>query len=205
MTEEASAKPAGRFIIPLLIAIFIAPFLASWLLFNFSDLGKRAGTANHGRLITPPKPLPDLSLSDPVSGSNNLSLHGKWSLLYLVKGNCSDQCEKNLYVMRQLRLAMGKEVHRVQRVLLVVNNDTAVLSADQLKDYKGQLVTIVNDREGEELLANFKLADEDQPIRADRLYLVDPLGNLMMTYPPAVEPGGIIKDLKRLLKYSRIG
>ena len=39
----------------------------------------------------------------------------------------------------------------------------------------------------------------------DRIYVVDPLGNLMMSYPAGADPNGIRKDLARLLRVSRIG
>jgi hypothetical protein len=41
------------------------------------------------------------------------------------------------------------------------------------------------------------------PLR--HIYVVDPLGNLMMRYPEDPDPGRVIKDLERLLKLSRIG
>ena len=42
-------------------------------------------------------------------------------------------------------------------------------------------------------------------MRVDHIYLVDPLGNLMMRFPRDPDPSKMIKDLQRLLKYSRVG
>ena len=39
----------------------------------------------------------------------------------------------------------------------------------------------------------------------DHIYLVDPLGNLMMRFPRDPDPSKMLKDLQRLLKYSGIG
>jgi hypothetical protein len=43
------------------------------------------------------------------------------------------------------------------------------------------------------------------PETADRLYLIDPLGNLMMSYAPDAKPKGLLEDLKRLLGLSQVG
>jgi hypothetical protein len=40
---------------------------------------------------------------------------------------------------------------------------------------------------------------------SDHIYLVDPLGNLMLRFPRDPEPRLMIKDLARLLKASQIG
>ena len=68
----------------------------------------------------------------------------------------------------------------------------------------GQVMAALPDRVPPELLETFVL-DEQDPMRAGRVYLVDPLGNLMMSYQPEDEPSGMIKDLERLLKYSGLG
>jgi len=39
----------------------------------------------------------------------------------------------------------------------------------------------------------------------NRIYIVDPLGNLMMSYPADADPSKMRKDLSRLLKVSHVG
>jgi glutathione peroxidase-family protein len=58
---------------------------------------------------------------------------------------------------------------------------------------------------GQQAVVEVFSLDEQQPMAARRVYLVDPLGNLMMRYEPDDEPKGMIKDLERLLKYSGLG
>ena len=70
--------------------------------------------------------------------------------------------------------------------------------------FPGQVMAVLQDPVPAELLETFVL-DEQDPMRAGRVYLVDPLGNLMMGYQPEDEPSGMIKDLERLLKYSGLG
>ncbi len=190
----------------LLLAAFALPPLLSWVLFNFTDLGRGTGAGAHGTLVAPPRPVPDWSLVNPADGTDtDRRLHGKWTLVYLLDGKCGETCLGNLYRMRQLRLATGKYAQRVQRAVLVVDNDRSALTQEQLTDYPGQLVVYPEGIDIGSLLSLFRLTPDDLPLAEGRLYLVDPQGNLMMAYPAAAAPGGIIKDLTRLLKYSRIG
>ena len=186
-----------------LLAVFVLPPLLSWYAFNYTDLGKQRDTGGHGTLITPPRPLPDWTLVD--RGGAATPLHGKWTLVYPLRGKCREACLENLYRMRQLRLAAGKNAGRVQRAVLVVHGDRNAVTAEQLQDFPGQLVLFPEGMDGDALRSLFGLSAGDRPFTEDRLYLVDPLGNLMMGYAGTADPGGIIKDLARLLKYSRIG
>ena len=189
-----------------LVAVFALPPLLSWFLFNYTDVGREPGGGGHGALVAPPRPVPDwtlVNLTDHAAADRRL--HGKWTLVYLLNGECLDACLGNLYKMRQLRLATGKYAQRVQRAVLVVNDDRHALTREQLSDYPGQLVLYPEDIDIDNLQSLFKLTADDRPFIAQRLYLIDPLGNLMMSYAAATPPEGIIKDLMRLLKYSRIG
>ena len=195
-----------QLILILLFAVFALPTLLSWFLFNYTEVGRATGGGEHGTLVNPPRPVPDLTLVNLADHTDaDKRLHGKWTLVYLLNGNCGEACLENLYKMRQLRLATGKYAQRVQRAVLVVTNDRQALTREQLSDYPGQYVLYPESIDADSLLSLFKLSPDDRPFTQDRLYLIDPLGNLMMTYSATTPPDGIIKDLNRLLKYSRIG
>ena len=198
---------APRTMVIVLCAVFALPPLLSWYLFNYTDLGRAgAGGGEHGELIVPPRPLPDWTLIDPAAENETaVSLRGKWTLLYLLDGACGQGCVQNLYKMRQLRLATGKRAGRVQRAVLVANGDRDALSREQLREYPGQLALYPGPAPAADVLSLFALTAADDPFSQDRLYLIDPQGNLMMAYAGTAEPKGIIKDLTRLLKYSRSG
>ena len=202
--DKAQRKPL--LILLLLFVVFAAPVLLSWFMFNYTDIGKNPPPREYGALVVPPRPLPDWPLVNPLDETNaDKRLHGKWSLVYLLNEACQEDCRRNLYKMRQLRLATGKYAHRLQRIVLVVNSDKDAIAREQLLDYAGQLVLFPEDGDAETVMTLFRLSDDDHPFGQRRLYLVDPLGNLMMSYEPATKPELIIKDLNRLLKYSRIG
>lgn len=206
MNNEAAKAQTGKQkrIILLLVIVFLLPMTLSYFLFYFTSFGQGGGEASHGILIEPPRQLPDLVLRKAgVAGREETGLYGKWSLVYLVEDRCGEACDQNLYRMRQLRLAQGKHGTRVQRVLLSLGSERVQLNDRQLREYAGQLISSPQDPAG--LLDRFRLQEDDQPLMENRLYLVDPRGFLMMSYPSDIDPGGIIDDMKRLLRYSGSG
>lgn len=196
-------KSRKQAILIILFAVFALPPLLSWYAFNYTDLGKQRSTGGHGALIAPPRPLPAWDLVD--QGGTATPLRGKWTLVYPLNGKCGEDCLQNLYRMRQLRLSVGKNAGRIQRAVLVVNGDRNAVTVEQLQDYPGQLLLFPENMDGDALRSLFALSAGDRPFAGERLYLIDPLGNLMMSYARTADPRGIIKDLSRLLKYSRTG
>jgi cytochrome oxidase Cu insertion factor (SCO1/SenC/PrrC family) len=189
----------------VLLLLFASPFLVSWWMYYFTELGRDGGAYSHGQLILPPIPMEDMTLFDPGAGMREHHLHGKWNLLYISNGGCDHRCDQRLSLMRQLWLAAGNDNYRLQRVLMITNITDKPVIYQQLNKYNGQLVVMIKDSNSKNIENLFKQGTEDRPLDSGRLYLIDPLGNLMMSYPLGIDPTGIIKDLKRLLKYSRIG
>lgn len=208
--EPVNPAPAprtrSRLSLLLLLAIFAAPVVLAWLAFYVFPEWRPAGTANHGQLITPLRPLPAFRI-ETLSGDSidETFLRGKWTLVYLMQGACAEPCVTQLYNLRQVRLAQGKNIDRVQRLILW--NPAGVgpeQRAELVEHFPGQVVAPLADQPPGALLEVFVL-DEQDPLQAGRVYLVDPLGNLIMNYQPGDEPRGMIKDLERLLKYSGLG
>lgn len=176
----------------LIVALTTAPVAASYLAYYFWP---PAHTVNYGDLIGP-QPLPDLMLTRLDGASFRLSqLRGKWALVSVDSGSCAVHCEEKLLYMRQLRLTQGKDQERVQRVWLVA--DDAVPRPELVARYPGTWVV----RAGAGLSGLFPA----KGMAADHIYLVDPLGNLMLRFPRDPDPRLMIKDLSRLLKASQIG
>ena len=189
----------------LLLAVCAAPFVLSWYLLRFTDVS-RLGISHHGALIDPPRPLENFPLRSPAAPeSTAFSLHGKWSLVYLLDGVCDRSCEGNLYKMRQIRLATSKYAHRVQRVVVHTAPAATLFNARQIRDYQGQLTLSRGLLDQPRYAGLFQARPQERPFARQRLYLIDPQGNLMMRYEPEADPRGIIKDMTRLLKYSRAG
>ena len=201
--NQESSRTKNRLTLVIVLLVFCVPFLMSWWFINYTDVIEEGKKSNHGDLVIPARPLPDLDLVDPLKEGRTGKLHGKWSFFYIAQDECDQSCIDNLYRMRQVRLTAGKDDHRVQRVLLVTGNGYPPKKI--FNEYEGQWLVNKETINIDSLLNNFRLTEKDQPEKMQRLYIVDPLGNLMMSYPGTAEPRGIIKDLKKLLKTSKIG
>jgi cytochrome oxidase Cu insertion factor (SCO1/SenC/PrrC family) len=173
-----------------LAALFFTPLLASaWLYYGMG--WRPAGQINHGELIQPARPLPRVAAEPAL-------FRGEWTLVYVGDGSCDASCRRTLYVMRQTRLALGTDQTRVARVFLVTANCCA---KDYLaREHAGMTVFDAAGAAGTALLGLFPPRDE-----AHTLFVVDPLGNLMMRYDVRRDPRGLLVDLKRLLELSQIG
>ena len=178
--------------------LFFLPILLSWYLVFFTDYQPGAGT-QHGILIDPPRQLADLQLVDPVSG-NIRSIYGYWNMIAFVNGTCDETCINDLYRMRQIRLATGNEATRLQRVIYFSDQENAEMAKDLFRDFTGQLL-LPPGNINEQQLSLFELTGID---RQHAIYLIDPAGFLMMSYPAGTDPTGIIKDMKKLLRISKL-
>ena len=190
----------------LLGLMFMAPAFVAWVMHNSSEQGWRPeGTTNRGVLVHPARPL-TLPAEMVIAGEPaNDYLQGMWTLLYIGDADCDAVCNENLYKMRQVRTAQNEHMRRVQQLYLV--RDEAVPAALQTlldNEYKGLTVMLVTADQAEQIAPYF-LIDGVSMQGAERVYIIDPLGNLMMYYPPDANPSGMLKDLKKLLKYSKIG
>lgn len=177
----------------MIFLAFAAPVVAAYLSFYFWP---PKGRTNYGELIKPAT-LPDAALRNAEGKQLALSkLRGKWLILTVDNINCDALCDQKLFLMRQVRISLTKEMNRVERVLLV--RGPGSVSADLLKKYPGMHVLSGADAN---LLGQFPAAAD----LADHIYLVDPLGNVMMRYPKNLDAAGLRRDLSRLLSVSQVG
>jgi cytochrome oxidase Cu insertion factor (SCO1/SenC/PrrC family) len=182
-------SPRVKFV--LLASLFAAPIVASTLAYRYSH---RAPTANHGELLLPPAQAAATTLPRVGGGTFSFQdLRGRWVLVTADTGACPEACRRKLYLLRQVRLAMGRNAERVRRVFVVT--DAKAPDATALEPYAGMDVAIPAP------------GTAGVPALADpgRVYLVDPNGNVMMRWNPADDPKGMIRDLERLLRVSQIG
>lgn len=176
-----------------MLVLTVAPVAGAYLLYRFSP---PEGSVNYGELIAGRR-LPDALLATADGAEFAVSAwRGKWVLVVIDSGACDAYCEKKLYYLRQVRLAQGKEMGRVERAFLIT--DKAPLAPEKLAPYGGTWLIRAG---GTDILETFPAAGP----RAAHIYLVDPLGNVVLRYPQDPDPRRMIKDLQRLLKVSRIG
>jgi hypothetical protein len=186
-----------------IFALFLLPPVSAWIVWkNFQETGVES-TTNAGTLVAPARPLTVAGLRQPDGASLSASdLRGRWTYVMFAPGACDERCARQLYLTRQVRLAMNKDTPRVQR-LLVLGEDPRPAFAQQLSDEHADLRWVVRGPAAGELLDSFRGDGFDTT--GEQYFLVDPLGNLMMHYDLAVPTKGMMKDLQKLLKTSQIG
>jgi cytochrome oxidase Cu insertion factor (SCO1/SenC/PrrC family) len=206
MTERSAHDRRQRRILIGIALIFFAPLALSFYLY-YGRHWHPGGRVNAGELIEPARPLPAVAL--PLASGENPSgktetdaqfLKGKWTLLYVQRGRCDDECRRHLYDTRQVRLALDREMNRVQRVLIA---DGDCCDPAELKAAHPDLIVIRTSAADEPLLASLPM--RSGAVNSHRTYLIDPLGNAMMFYAPDAKPKGMLEDMKRLLRLSSIG
>ena len=189
---------AGKKSLLTLLAIFLAPVvLGTIFFFNLDNLGISKGSVNYGTLIQPAFPARvDGLMKDSLPAPKEQSLSKKWTMLYIETGRCKQFCLDRLLLMKRVRLLMNEQMRRVRTVFVSNKEVTSHINKEDNKD----LVTAQVELPTSPFLKQFPKL-EQKPI-----YLLDPLGNLMMYYPQD-KPNAkkMIKDLKKLLKYSRLG
>jgi cytochrome oxidase Cu insertion factor (SCO1/SenC/PrrC family) len=189
--SEGHAKAERRLTsLWLLIAVTIAPVLASYLAYYVWQPSRHV---NYGELLEP-RPLPDaaLTLADGTPFRWR-QLAGKWVLATADSGACDAYCRQKLVYLRQLRLAQGTEKERIERAWLIT--DAAAPEPALLAQHPGLWPIRAS---GADMLKLFPVAGS----LADHIYVIDPLGNLMMRYPRDADPRKMLKDVARLLRHS---
>ncbi len=170
-----------------LAAVFVLPLLISFWMY-YGNAWRPVGRTNHGELIEPARPLP---------GAAEL-FERKWAIVYIGDGACDKACQSSLYFMRQTRLALNNEMTRVSRAFLATGN---CCNRDFLeREHAGLILIDATRSEVRQMLTVFPQTDLPYS-----LFIVDPLGNLVMRYDAREDPKGLLTDLKKLLRLSHIG
>jgi cytochrome oxidase Cu insertion factor (SCO1/SenC/PrrC family) len=195
--EQDKQKRGGRWKLFAVLAVCASPMIASYLTYYVI---KPESRTNYGALIDPRAyPIPALGATSldgkPVALD---AFKGKWIMLHSAAADCDEACRKRLHDMRQLRLAQGKDMDRIERVWLVT--DDKPVETMLMREYDGTHFLRVPEQ-----ALNKWLPTENGTVPQDHIYMIDPLGNLMMRFPKDADPNKVKKDLSKLLKASRIG
>ncbi|MBI5938444.1 MAG: hypothetical protein HY850_11425 [Betaproteobacteria bacterium] len=175
----------------LVLVIFIAPVVLATLAYQF---WRPEALSNYGELIEPAEFKPAGLSTASGEALDAAVLRGKWLLVLVQQGECDPACAQNLYLMRQVRLATGKEQQRLDRLLL---SDRPLPEA-LAKEHAGL-------RQARYAAAGELGAYLSEAAAGGRIHLIDPLGRFVLRYPPRADGSKMLKDVQRLLKYSRIG
>ncbi len=172
-------------------AVALAPVVAGYALYHW---WRPASFTNYGRLVTPPIPVADLQVHQPDGGMFSFAQYrGKWVLVTVDSGACGDYCRRKLYLLRQIRLTQGMDRDRIERAWLI--DDGLRPDARLAVEYEGTRQTGAN---GSALLAKLAALGASR----DQIYVIDPLGNVMLIYDRDPDPNRMKQDLTRLVRLS---
>jgi hypothetical protein len=182
-TPTASSVRRGRLTLLALIVFFALPFIIAKAI--LSNHWYQSGVTNHGSLVEPRVTFESLELVNPLQTKS-------WQLGFMLPEDCNDACINRLYIMGQTYLALGKYKERVTPVVYVM--------PDQVLPELPESLSVVT--------VNAAFAD----VVPEQGYLIaDTLGQLVMFFPPTSEDKqvqhskGLLSDLRKLLKLSRVG
>jgi len=194
---DVQQQRKGRMIFLLLAVFFIIPVVVVVLMIKFDW---RPAGQSLGELISPPRLIDStLELKDYKGDVLPKFWNEKWNMVYVAE-KCEAVCMAKLHDMRQIHVSTYKDMLRVQRVLITKQSNVD----DVLANYPDMLVINQPTKNIEALAAYFNV-NEEYALVANRTYLIDPLGHVMMSYQPQMPAADIRKDLTRLLKFSWAG
>ena len=189
--SEKNQQAKGRLVLLAMVVFFAAPIILVMAMYRFDWHPKGQ---SYGDLIEPVVPIQltekfkDVKTTDVTVESKTL-WHDKWSAVILAD-QCESVCQTRLHDARQIHASLEKDMNRMQRILITHQQELGNLQ----QKYPDLIIV------------NQPIADVDALANtSDRVYMVDPLGNLMLSYSSKVKPVEMRKDWVRLLKYSWAG
>ncbi|WP_274879393.1 cytochrome oxidase biogenesis cluster protein [Vibrio harveyi] len=176
-----NAVTKGRIVLVSLICLFALPTIIAKVV--LSQGWYETGVTNRGELVEPYITLEQLGQPSPLDEKG-------WQLAYVLPPECKEQCQQQIHLMQQSHIALGKYQERVVPVIWTseeTNNVAQSIVVMQMNDSLSSRV------------------------KAGQMLIVDPLGQLVMSYTPEANEDlvrlsiDVLADLRKLLKLSRVG
>lgn len=195
-TPLPANKTNGRKILLILAAIFLLPFTIAK---TMHLLNMHPTSYSYGTLVKPPQALQLATLHDTQGKAFTAQQWQKiWSIVMVDATGCVAACQARVHLLKQVHISLNKDIKRVQRILLVPAAPNVEAYKALQQQYPDLHILVGADAEMVKFAATFNVAGQ-------AVYLVDPLGKMMMSYPANINPNGIQSDFKRLLKNSWAG
>lgn len=186
MNETRTRVRAGRLKLLLVPAIFVASFLAAWIVFQ---LGWRPGTHSHGEPVLPQRSFQDIHIA--------MGHGGDWAwrdpdaprmtLVALSSGPCAEQCIHTLTLLRNARITLNDKQNRVR--LLHIGEPPAGKAGKVLAG------SWHHGRDVADKLAAFRPSKNG----AVAAVLVESNGTALVKYPAGFNADGVKDDLHKVI------
>jgi hypothetical protein len=194
LTHDPASTRKGRWKMLLLLLVCASPVVASY--FTYYVI-RPDGRRNYGELIEPLRPMPQALMGSNAAGAMVplTSLQHQWLFVSVADSACNEQCERHLYLQRQLREGLGREKDRLDWVWL----RTGSTELSTVLQEATRTATVLHMQEAD--IATWLAPAPGQQL-SDHLYMVDPMGNWMMRFPADADPARVRRDLDRLMRAS---
>ena len=181
----------------ILLIIFALPFIVSYYFLKTQTTNEKLETTNYGTFIEPLVQIQqfNLKLFDNTL-LNSDGLKDKWSLIYITNSHCLETCSSDIHLLRQVHIALGKDINRVQRIFLTTYNEDISFFKNLTIEYPELLFSNASLNPLYEMLSQISK-------KGNQIYLIDPGGNAILSYESNFNGGKLLKDLKKLLKFSK--
>ena len=201
MSNTNSEVIASRLKLLLVVFLFLGPLFAAFVwYYGFDASLAPEGQSNHAPLISPVVQIQQFENQSSKNQSVDFSwLKKKWTIIHIVGSDCDDSCKQSLYNTRQTRIAVGKDINRIQRLIIIHEPD--LVEQVGLNHTDATMIHPSQSGIGKQLESIVDAAEAG----VNDAVLIDPLGNAMMIIPLELDPRLLLKDLKKLLKLSHIG
>ena len=172
----------------LVLATFALPIILAKVALEAQWLDM--GVTNKGTLLTNELTLEQLGLK-----TTDFEQH--WLIIYSLPEQCSIHCQQTLETVHNTYVALGKEMPRVFPIALY-QNELSTEQRQKISQSKWQLLAMPEQAK--------------QQIVTSQIFIVDPLGNVFLSHqlPENTKQlpqlgKQILADMKKLLKYSKVG
>lgn len=197
---DTQATKKNPYTLWFVVIAFVLPVVGAYTLY-FTGYAP-AGYSNKGELIQPVIDIEALGLVD----ENNEALARddatirKWNMIYFAGSTCDQACNDALFKIRQVNKAVGKNAYRLRRLIVHLDKPDAEFSELIAKEYPDAR-RLYADRP-----AIVEALQAVQPqLEQHEIYLMDPIGNIMMRFTADMPGKWLIHDLNKLFKVSQIG
>lgn len=183
----------------VLLAVF-GPMLAAYGIYHTGFL-MPSGTVNQGELVEPARPVVELGLRTLDDSALNLQEQDKkWRYLLVGDAVCADLCREHLYLTRQVHIRLGEKARRVERFYLTTAGNLSPELAEYIETEHPRLQVVTTSKDQVSAL----LENTSTPFTNDssQYFLIDQDGFLMMAYSNEHDGNQLLKDIKKLLKYT---
>lgn len=200
MNEKKEKKNLKTYMLMMLVLTFIAPIGAAYYLFYAGGTDVKV---NRGEFVEGAVQLMDMNLLalDGSKAAQN-DVYGHWHMMFFMNADCDDKCEETIYTMRQIRTTFHKNSLRITNVLIHFDKEISERFQEKIKTHYAHFDRYFAEKEVFNKALGYR---GNELMEQNLMFIVDPIGNVILKYNKDNTAKDIIKDIKRLLKASHIG